>query len=272
MQKTLITLLALAGVAGATGTITTSYEPLKEAGIWDLTRGRTGGSSTDNNSAKQNATTGEIYTNDPYWKQPYATLSFTNAITLRDKADSLSFSFTLTTDTRGQYNSMLTVALEGKAGVKAATIMMGYGHNYSADYNTNFKSAVVANNSSDAYLFNTTWGDTKTGFTQYNCTNADVLGTLTTSTTFSGEIVWNNSESAYVLTLKQGGVSAEYTLGSSYEMTGISIAMDGDSGNDRKDYPGVSKLSITSITVPEPTAATLSLLALAGLAARRRRK
>ena len=270
MKKTLITLMALAGVAAAAETVTTTYEPLKETG-WTLASGRGAGTS---NQAKQDIESGVVYTNDPWWKQPYGTFAFADAISLEEKTDSISFSFTLNMDTITLTSSMLTVALEGNSGGSAATIVMGYGHNYSDTDNTNFKSAVVADNSSDVYLFDTTWSDTVAGFTQYNCTSADLLGALSTSTSFTGSIAWDDAASGYILTLAQGGESASYNLGSSYEMTGISIALDGNSTNQKKDDLRVSDLSITktSLSVPEPTTATLSLLALAGLAARRRRK
>lgn len=271
MKKTIIAMLALAGVASAADTEAKTYTPLKDAG-WTLASAR---GAVDNNKAKQNATEGTIYTNDPWWKQPYATLNLAESITLQKPTDSITFSFTLSVDTILQSNSMLTLALEGTSGGNAATIVMGYGHQYSATDNTHFKSAVVANNSSDVYLFDTTWTGTVDGFSQYNCTDSNRLGGLVEGDTlFSGSILWDDNEGAYTLTLTQGENSAKYNLGSSYEMTGISIAMDGNSTNEAKDYLAVSNLVITktTATVPEPATATLSLLALAGLAVRRRRR
>ena len=282
MKKTLIALMALAGVAAAE-TVTTTYEPLKDSG-WNLSAGRLN-SAYDSNKAKQDATAGKIYTSDPWWKQPYATLDFANGISLQNKTDSISFSFTLNLDTIQLSNSIVSVAFEGNSGGKAATILMGYGGQYDAAKNTHFKSALLANNSSDVYLFDTSWDTAGNSLTQYKCetTTDNRMGALAEGATlFSGEIAWNDTEGAYILTLTQGGIPATFNLGTSYEMTGISIAMDGNSQTWEKDNLEVSGLTITKTEIiennpgtspiPEPTTATLSLLALAGLAARRRRK
>ncbi|MBR4311518.1 MAG: PEP-CTERM sorting domain-containing protein, partial [Akkermansia sp.] len=145
---------------------------------------------------------------------------------------------------------------------------------------THFKSAVVNNNSSDVYLFDTNWGEVNT----CNITSYTTLAALPTqassgktefSTTYTGQIAWDSEKNAFVLDLTQlyngQEYSASYILGETYDLTGISIALDGNSTNGDKDVFTVSNFTI-SHTVPEPTTATLSLLALAGLAARRRRK
>ncbi len=284
MKKTLITLMVLAGTALAEST-TTLYEPLKESG-WTLASER---NLEGNNLAKQETTVGKVYSDDPYWKRPYATYDFSEAITISDQSESLTFSFQIDLSLKAAYNSLMTVAFEGSSAGVASTIMMGYGANYTTN-NTHFKAAVVNNNTSPAYLFDTPWNSDK-----YNCTSSTTLGSLTGSedednytnitSTFTGTIAWSDASNAFVLTLTQSNAavegvnSATFVLGESYSLEGISIAMDGNSDNNRKDYLSVSNMTISKVveattipTVPEPATATLSLLALAGLAMRRRRK
>ncbi len=172
---------------------------------------------------------------------------------------------------------MLTVAFKGTADDTASTIMMGYGGNYSATTNTHFRAAVVEDNDSAAYLFGTQWNSDK-----YNCTTSTKMGSLSgttdkdgytnITTTYQGTIAWSEADNAFTLKLNQAGNEKTFVLGESYSLEGFSIAMDGNSDDGRKDYFEVSKMSITVASVPEPATATLSLLALAGLAARRRRK
>ncbi len=85
-----------------------------------------------------------------------------------------------------------------------------------------------------------------------------------------------NTNLTYTLTLSAGtlGVtvtdannhtfSHEYEIAESFNFTSLGFGIDGVGNN------GIKSIAITSI--PEPATATLSLLALAGLAARRRRK
>lgn len=92
---------------------------------------------------------------------------------------------------------------------------------------------------------------------------------------FVGSLV-GNADGSCTLTLGTGEYSTTTTLGYSFTLSSINISMDGGMNEDlkRKVYaPDLSELTITyKTTTPEPATATLSLLALAGLAARRRRK
>ena len=94
--------------------------------------------------------------------------------------------------------------------------------------------------------------------------------------TAGGELDVHNPLS-YTLTLSAGKLdvsvtdingqtwSDSITINDSFEFDSLGFVVDGSGGN-----AGVKNISVT--VVPEPTTATLSLLALAGLAARRRRK
>ncbi len=84
-----------------------------------------------------------------------------------------------------------------------------------------------------------------------------------------------------VFTLSAGEVTVSTTLSSSNTFSGTinNIALGGDTGSGNRVPVLIESMAMSSVTlipespaVPEPTTATLSLLALAGLAARRRRK
>ena len=280
-----LTALLAAGSAFANAaTITETYSPLKEDG-WTLDSARESGQS---NMAKQDQAAGTVYANDPWWKRPYATYDDIN-LSLLSKDDSISFSFTMAASVIEVHNVICSVALKGTSGTGASTIMMGVGGNYDSAKNTHFKSAVVEDNESAVYLFDTSaWGEE--GFDAYNCvtTSTNELFALPTAaesgktefvTTFSGEIKWSDVANGFVLNLTQAyneDVSTkEYILGATYSMSGISIAMDGNSTNGDKDEFTISNFVIShTMTIPEPSTfgllAGLGALALVGT--RRRRK
>ena len=92
--------------------------------------------------------------------------------------------------------------------------------------------------------------------------------TINTPLTLTTEIAWSAEKSQFVATVSYGAdktILNTYDLGKSYSLDKLVFSMDGGSQK-------VSNLKIITNTIPEPTTATLSLLALAGLAARRRRK
>ena len=63
--------------------------------------------------------------------------------------------------------------------------------------------------------------------------------------------------------------SVMLTAGTEYKLTIADIAKN---DNGQGTYVGIGNIAMSGQVIPEPTTATLSLLALAGLAARRRRK
>lgn len=92
---------------------------------------------------------------------------------------------------------------------------------------------------------------------------------------FVGSLV-GNADGSCTLTLGTGEYSTSTTLDHTFTLSSINISLDGGLKKDTSDTqyaPDLSALTITyKTTTPEPATATLSLLALAGLAARRRRK
>ena len=107
-------------------------------------------------------------------------------------------------------------------------------------------------------------------------TNVTSTGTLTLNKEYSFTL----TKIGKTLTLAAGNVSVSTTLGSSTISGTINnITIGGDTGGGNRVPVLVKSMDMSSVTltpesptVPEPTTATLSLLALAGLAARRRRK
>ncbi|MGN0820948.1 MAG: PEP-CTERM sorting domain-containing protein, partial [Akkermansia sp.] len=105
--------------------------------------------------------------------------------------------------------------------------------------------------------------------------------TLYSGNTLSGSLLTDWTDRTKALTLFEGvdglyfnndivgaQVGVEYDASTVFDgMTGYSLLMTG--GTDGKDY---TVQLVQSAPTPEPTTATLSLLALMGLAARRRRK
>lgn len=119
------------------------------------------------------------------------------------------------------------------------------------------------------------------GLAQNN--NRNFLFTVT-----AGETIIANKENLYIVGSDQAnGGNSEGTLTLNLANS-LTIASKGSlefsitvnqgafpstgGGNGRGSFIGLSGMTFTSQPIPEPTTATLSLLALAGLAARRRRK
>lgn len=279
MKKTIIALFALAGLANA-DLVTTVYNPFsaETAGDWEMAFLHAQGS----NDNKPTINDG-VFTAKSNWKRSVGNYDFADSIKLTDKNESISFSFTLSGVDK---NSVGTLALEGKDANGARALVMGetYKGTDGAN-NTNYAFASIAANSGDAYLLGAGEG---WGGNTYNISTSDTsyknLGTLSASTTFVGYIEWSDSVDAFRFRLYEGssaaadaagdttGTNADvyFTLGSSYELTSLTVALDGWPNVT----PSFSDFTITTktLSVPEPTSATLSLLALAGLVMRRRRK
>ena len=99
----------------------------------------------------------------------------------------------------------------------------------------------------------------------------NIAGALPKSnaTTLTGLIAWNEVAEQFQLTFSTNATNSEkvINLGSSFTTTSMVVTSFADTGTSGT----LSDISLKVTSVPEPTTATLSLLALAGLAARRRR-
>lgn len=240
MKKTLIALMALASVAVAD---TVVYTPLDNAENWTLgsARGRADRLTID-------TTTQTIYSTTGNWAQEYGiTSSFEAPMSVSLDTDSLLFSVNLTTN--GTHNSCGTLALIDSTANKAIIVGMG-------KYNAG--AGIVQ------YALGSVRGDNF--YSMENLVEGDPVGTLGTIGTsgtmaLSGSITMN-SEGKAVATFGENTLE----LGTSFTVDKVVVSIDGANNGQTAS---LSNLTLTY--TPEPATATLSLLALAGLAARRRR-
>lgn len=230
MKKTIITLLALAGVSAAadtTGAIT----------LWD-----TGFSVT---------TTGD---NAGQW-------------TLSDEDEALLTSSDWVLKKADGTDLLSTTT---KASELRPNTNVGTAQGWSLDFTLKNASSQVIKLTSltfDTIIF------AGGGAYQSNNTNRDFVFTLT-----CGDVTLNTGN----LTIKGNGTASPtngvvtFTLDTAVELAAnesIALGFDVAKGTSNDGcFLGLKSISATGVTIPEPTTATLSLLALAGLAARRRRK
>ncbi len=248
MKKAFITLASLVAASVATAT-TVTYNPLDET-----LQGSTGRFTlSENHSSLQLR---------QQWGTPYVYADLSTPITLSNTSE-VTLSFTLDV---GETDSAATIALIGTT----KTIVVGYGTYrgnkleytiqdgtttgfYSADSNMRFPEGK--------------YGDLSTGLTM-----------PLTDATLEYTISWNDTLSDYVLKFTDGNVtSSDIALGVGSEgetFSRVIFSAEGQAWNGIT-FSDVS-LAVTTPdappAIPEPATATLSLLALAGLAARRRRK
>ena len=250
MKKTLITLLALTGVAAAD---TVTIAPLTSSEGWTVGHqndGKTTDAVLDTTAATLTLTSGN-------WSRGYGVYTLADAITLTNEADRLTVSFTINTT---DLNSLVTGTLVGSD--KAITL--GHG-SYSDEGKKGIQSGISTDTTGVFYNMQ----GSKTGgvFVTPDKTTVDGTFTANTPLTLTTTIEWDTEKSLFVASLSYGSTSlSSYDLGTSYTLDKLVFSLDGASTQT------VSGVSISANIVPEPTTATLSLLALAGLAARRRRK
>ncbi len=249
MKKTIIALLALGSVASA-ATIT----PITE-GEW-----------TTHGTAV--VADGTISTTNTNWQVDAATYTLSESLIYAD-TDTLSFSFDAKNN--GSGNSCLTLAFIGSTNA----IVLGHG-----SYNSPADAIQVAVTDSvgitGGYVFaNTNPSDDLTLTAAKTLSSAMPAGGATT--TISGTISWDGDTWALELGSSATDSTLTYDLGiTTLDVSKIMVTIEGGGSptHNNTDWqtPVMSNLSISTPAVPEPTTATLSLLALAGLAARRRRK
>lgn len=268
MKKTLIALIALAGVATAE---TTSFNPLKSTDNWTL----------NNNNKEQNKSTAPVlnstdatltYTSGD-WSQGYAVYTFdkNQPLTLTRPGDNVEVKFTIESTNA---DTLVTGAIIG--GGKAIVLGQGsYSDKVAGSNNQDcvgITAGITTTVDGNFYQMQSagtkgvyvspTEGSQKTGLVWDNGSAKPQSATLTTT------IAWSEEANKFVATLKYNEESwVSYELGESYTLEKLVFSLDGAHNTTQK----VSGLSVT-YAIPEPATATLSLLALCGLAARRRRK
>ena len=190
------------------------------------------------------------------WGQGYSSYTFDKALSLAAESPAtLELSYTLTTDTTN--DGVLTLALIGDTGT--STVVTGMSYQSPLRY-------AITNTVASSYTFSPEagWGTVLTGTNLNNSTSGK------TNYTIDYTIAWDAIAGNYALTIELNGttVAEDIDLGTdALSYKGLVITTDG--GHQGPSYATLSALSVN--VVPEPATATLSLLALAGLAARRRR-
>ena len=267
MKKTLITLLALAGVAAAD---TITLTPMTTTEGWVFGKARNKGSNTE-----LDTTNGTMTSTNVGWAGAYAEYSLSEAITLQSPEDTMTVSFTmLSSKATGPYSGnnwgvcMTTTLIGGNTALTA-----GYGRYDQSISDSKGPIQMVASSNTNYHFFNmkeTVGGDAPlTGYTE-------ATGVLQNNValTLTNTIKWDASISQFVSTITYGEnntVLGTANLGETFSLEKINLSVDTGS-LDNSLNAQISGLTITANLVPEPTTATLSLLALCGLAARRRRK
>lgn len=257
MKKTLITLLALAGVAAADAV---TIAPLTSSDGWTV--GHQNDAKTQDAVLDTTAATLTLTSAD--WSRGYGVYTLADAITLTNEADSLTVSFTINTT---DLNSLVTGTLVGSG--KAITL----GHGSYSDVDKNGGNGIQSGISTDTtgVFYNMQGSGTGGVFVKPDKTVDNSL-TANTPLTLTTTVAWNTTKSQFVASLSYGETSlTSYDLGTSYTLDKLVFSLDGSSTQTVSGVSVSANIIPASPNVPEPTTATLSLLALCGLAARRRR-
>ena len=258
MKKTLIAMMILCGAASAD---TVEYAPLTDTENWTHTTLRDGKNKWVLND---DAT---LTLSSSNWGQESSTYDLTEDLTAP-----FTFSVDITRSSSGQGVALFTLI----GNTKAVTIG---NRDYSAGaiyYGTTSTVDALAYN-----FGNEAWqGDGETSgdegcLVSTTAMLLDAAFNYNATTTISGSTTLNdNGETMLTLSAITTANTNEGTvtinLGKGFVLDKIMLC--GDGANNITNMWKVSNLSVEGKAVPEPTTATLSLLALAGLATRRRRK
>lgn len=247
--------MALAGVAmGDTYSLRPLADKGERHGDWDLLN------RIDANN--------EAYLTPRIEEGVVCTYNFYNPIVLKQKGDSLTFTY----DYRNQDGDFaLTLSFLGiNSNGDKAVIATGHGgyKELSADAQAAYANVEVGK-TGFVFAENSLHDD----FIQVLGNQNNIVGGAPAfyTTTLTGVIAWSDTANQFQLTLssdKTSNTIIPINLGSSFTATDMVIT---SAGRD-ESLGKISKINLMVNIVPEPTTATLSLLALAGLAARRRRK
>ena len=260
MKKTLITLLTLAGVAAAAD----EYKTTEYNSLLSSTDGWTAYSNGSTATASSYLTTNSGTFNGPAnWTNPSIVYAFDTPLTLAAGAAlaQLEFSYTFTVGNNAAAtltfvtDSMAIVTGSGWYDGGTATDVYGHtaGFGTTTDTSANFYNFKDTNDGRKVAK-----ADNYTMVYDYESGNKTL--------TVEGSIKY--SDAGYILSMTCGDSAAQtLNLGQSLNINSIILSGNGGGGSS---ISGV-EISHTAL-IPEPTTATLSLLALAGLAARRRRK
>jgi hypothetical protein len=244
MKKTIIALFALAGVAMADTVITGADL------TWDISSPYKDCTAVNDGNL--------TYSGGGWWVSgPTGTLA--ESITL-GKDQVLEFSYNVNFNIS---NSILTLALVNNSG--AVVMGKSYGDAVCLGTTTETGDAV-----SRGYAFSGTNNSGQVANIESGYTSLGADFTINADNKVTFTVAYDTTLAQFVGTLALGDKTADINLGESFGVNAITATFDGAAAYVGKVND--MKLTVTTIPVPEPTTATLSLLALAGLASRRRRK
>ncbi len=250
MKKTLIALMAVAGMAMADTTLLElDFTDLIGDSNYDLPAGWTAGQWNSYSSygpyytfGANGATVGEP------WKQNYLTTyldidsqgEYTISFTLYNDGEDTGNMFFLSSDS---YSIVMGNSYNSNSEIYVGTLNEAVGRDYVC-----FQPGTKINPS----ILDNSYGLNVSGDITYTLTMVD--GDMTIFATVADGYTWSTTITG---------------------MEDVSFNKIGFMNDGPPIYAGVKNITVTAIeapAVPEPTTATLSLLALAGLAARRRRR
>lgn len=202
-------------------------------------------------------------------------------------ADGTVKGYTTTLTSPGTFWDAAKLAVEGGAQTKSDGRIHMAGGNY-GDFSSDFQLTLTGTltSTTNGHISELKAGSTGNwlclGYTNGNLTltgsgisAATSTGSITTGTEYSFTL----TKVGTTLTFAAGEVSVTATLNSAYSGTIDNLTIGGNTGENERVPMLLESVAMSNVTivpespaVPEPTTATLSLLALAGLAARRRRK
>ena len=261
-------MFALSGVAAAD---TIELTPFKDSG--EGVNGTWSGAGTV-------SATDDKYTPPYNWSGSIATYALKESITLSNTTDTLSFSYKYT---QTQANNVLTVSFVGASDV----LVTGKGR---FDWAQGVQAVYAEHENAEGFALASTNNTKIKVLASTSSDNISSGAPRNSAVTISGDIAWNTEEDQFILTFSSSSASASpaslsVALGKTFDVNKIVISSSGSSTHnigttespnevDNKAYLSALSLSATTtpVAVPEPTTATLSLLALAGLVMRRRRK
>ena len=257
MKKTLIALMVLAGVSAGADISADFTNPAK----WDFGQAREDDkkplfSMNDTKLTLANSNWGQQYANYDFVSETvdYYAMSQDSVLTFSAKIKPLNMSlssiFYIETTTQAyafgkDYDE--SFISYGKGGTNTVGV-------YNLDNGVNSASIYVGE-------------QTRLGSTDVLAQDASVTLTAT--------VKWVAATNSYQMNLSDGTNSKDWDLGTDkFNITKIGFYGDGANSVNNVEWSSMS-FSATNVTpvapIPEPTTATLSLLALVGLAARRRR-
>lgn len=253
MKKTAMILLSLAAMAQAAETSLEFNDLFATTEGWTMSKGRAG----DKPDFIINTTEQTMSLANSNWSQSIAVYDFSERPVCATSDIPLSFSVTMNTGDAKAY----TMALIGTD----KTIVVGthydwtplqYGVTSTAD---GIKAYGFGSWTSSVYKMLDA-GSEVHAFSTDKAVNTPI--------TISGLSSYDAISGTYSLTLSIGEDS--HTITGLENLNVVQLSFSGDGTNNQSNNVTFSALSLTGAT-PEPATATLSLLALAGLAARRRR-